>query len=223
MSDNNQRLRRYLATAAIYLAVAASVFGFNVIRSSAARQAAQPAQPDQPTVVSTAPYFSLTTNRTYSPNETARLWASYQNIEYLDFRVYHVKDPSKFFKQLDDPHQMGEKEKEAVSQGYGVRVSVLEGVNVDIARAKQTLTNGTTDKTGVFKAEIKPPQSSDQPPEDVDPEAAPKNAYLIMAHERDNFVISDVESFYFSGGGGEDDALSGNDLTSYIYTDRPIY
>ena len=75
MSDNNQRLRRYLATGVIYLAVAASVFGFNVIRSRAARQAAQPAQPDQPTVVSTAPYFSLTTNRTYSPNETARLWA----------------------------------------------------------------------------------------------------------------------------------------------------
>ena len=38
MSDNNQRLRRYFATAAIYLAVAASVFGFNVIRSRAARQ-----------------------------------------------------------------------------------------------------------------------------------------------------------------------------------------
>ena len=93
VSDNNQRLRRYLATAAIYLAVAASVFGFNVIRSRAARQAAQPAQPAQPAVVSTTPYFSLTTNRTYSPNETARLWASYQNIDYLDFRVYHVKDP----------------------------------------------------------------------------------------------------------------------------------
>jgi len=359
VSDNNQRLRRYLATGAIYLAVAASVFGFNVIRSRAARQAAQPAQPDQPTVVSTTPYFSLTTNRTYSPNETTRLWASYQNIEYLDFRVYHVKDPSKFFKQLDDPHQMGEKEKEAVSQGYGVRVSVLErahslkislfsavkdyvrthllkehretfnqkfrkedeptrtplnvadyarvpllnpeqkvkdwreklpaldhdsdsrmislgkqdpgvylieavnggmraysiaivtnltmvqkttkdgqvvvyvvdrksgapreGVTVEVARAKETLANGTTDKTGVFKAEIKPPQSSDQPPEDVDPEAAPKNAYLIMAHERDNFVISDVESFYFSGEGGEDDVLTSEGLTSYIYTDRPIY
>jgi len=360
VSDNNQRLRRYLATAAIYLAVAASVFGFNVIRSRAARQAAPPATPDHPTVVSTTPYFSLTTNRTYSPNETARLWASYQNIEYLDFRVYHVKDPSKFFKQLDDPHQMGEKEKEAVSQGYGVRVSVLErahslkislfsavkdyvrthllkehretfnqkfrkeedeptrtplnvadyarvpllnpeqkvkdwreklpaldhdydsrmislgkqdpgvylieavnggmraysiaivtnltmvqkttkggqvvvyvvdrksgapheGVTVEVARAKETLANGKTDKTGVFKAEIKPPQSSNQPPEDVDPEAAPKNAYLIMAHERDNFVISDVESFYFSGEGGEDDVLTSEGLTSYIYTDRPIY
>jgi hypothetical protein len=126
VSDNNQRVRRYVATAAIYLAVAASVFGFNVIRSRAARQAAQPAAPEQPTSTSTKPYFSLTTNRTYSPNETSRLWASYQNIEYLDFRVYRVKDPSKFFKQLDDPHQMGEKEKEAVSQGFAGRVSVLE-------------------------------------------------------------------------------------------------
>jgi uncharacterized protein YfaS (alpha-2-macroglobulin family) len=44
-----------------------------------------------------------------------------------------------------------------------------------------------------------------------------------MARERDNFVISDLESFYFSGNGGEDDYLSGNSLTSYIYTDRPIY
>src|SRR5258706_542511 len=72
------------------------------------------------------PHFSLTTNRSYSPNETARMWASYQNVEYLDFRVYRVKDPNKFFKQLDDPHQMGEKEKEAVSQGYGSRISILE-------------------------------------------------------------------------------------------------
>ena len=54
------------------------------------------------------------------------MWASYQNIDYLDFRVYRVKDPSKFFKGLDDPHQMGEKEKEAVSQGYGGRFSILE-------------------------------------------------------------------------------------------------
>ena len=126
MSETNPRLRRYIATAAIYLALVASVFGFNVIRSRAARAAAQPSQPETPTVVSTKPYFSLTTNRTYSPNESARLWASYQNVDYLDFRVYRVKDPVKFFKQLDDPHQMGEKEKEAAAQGYGARVSILE-------------------------------------------------------------------------------------------------
>ena len=44
-----------------------------------------------------------------------------------------------------------------------------------------------------------------------------------MARERDNFVISDVDSFYFGGEGDEDDVLTGEDLTSYIYTDRPIY
>src|SRR5437899_7173065 len=126
MSATSSGLRRYLATAIVYLALVASVFGFNVIRSRAAKTQ-PPTNEVAPTTPSTTrPYFSLTTNRTYSTYESARIWASYQNIDYLDFRVYRVKDPSKFFKQLDDPHQMGEKEKEAVSQGYGSRVSMLE-------------------------------------------------------------------------------------------------
>jgi alpha-2-macroglobulin len=358
VSDNNPRMLRYLATAAIYLAVVASAFGFNVLRSRAARTSAA-AEPAAPTIISSKPYFSLTTNRTYSPNESARMWASYQNVDYLDFRVYRVKDPSKFFKQLDDPHQMGEKEKEEASQGYGARVSILErthrlkislfsavrdyvrshllkehretfnqkfrkedapertplnvadyarvpllnpdqkvkdwreklpplendydsrmvslgkqepgvylieavngdlraysiaivtnltmiekttkhgqvvvyvvdrktgapheGVTVEVTKAKQTLATGSTDKTGVFKTEIKEPQTTETAPEDVDPESQSKNAYLIMAKERDNFAISDVESFYFGGEGGADDVLSADELTSYIYTDRPIY
>src|SRR5438270_12336752 len=129
VSEHIQRLRKILLTAAIYLIVVASAFGFNVICSRAARnQPAPPAQPETPapTVATTKPYFSLTTNRTYSPNESARLWASYQNIDYLDFRVYRVKDPNKFFKQLDDPHQKGEQEKEVIAQGYDARVSLLE-------------------------------------------------------------------------------------------------
>ena len=118
MSETNPRVRRYIATGIVYLALVASVFGFNVIRSRATPASAAPvAESETPTVSSTKPYFSLTTNRTYSPNESARLWASYQNIDYLDFRVYRVKDPNKFFKQLDDPHQMGEKEKEAIAAG----------------------------------------------------------------------------------------------------------
>src|SRR5205823_14523649 len=126
MSDTNPRVRRYVATAVVYLALAASVFGFNIIRNRTTPATGTAAAPETPTLSSTKPYFSLTTNRTYSPNESARLWASYQNVDYLDFRVYHIKDPSKFFKQLDDPHQMGEKEKEAAAQGYGLRVSLLE-------------------------------------------------------------------------------------------------
>src|SRR4029450_9133872 len=93
-------------------------------------RAAKPQPPaaseERTTVPSTKPYFSLTTNRTYSPNESARLWATYQNVDYLDFRVYRIKDPVKFFKQLDNPHQMGDQEKEEIAQGYGARVSLLE-------------------------------------------------------------------------------------------------
>src|SRR5437879_2509907 len=127
MSDNNPRVRRYLATGVIYLALALSGFGFNIIRAKTSKPAeAAATQPEAPTVSSTKPYFSLTTNKTYSPNESARLWASYQNIDYLDFRVYRIKDPNKFFKQLQDPHQMGEEEKAQLAQGYGARVSLLE-------------------------------------------------------------------------------------------------
>ncbi|HEY3102452.1 MAG TPA: MG2 domain-containing protein [Pyrinomonadaceae bacterium] len=358
---SNTRVRRYVATGIIYFALVASVFGFNIIRARSAKPAeTAAAQPETPTISSTKPYFSLTTNRTYSPNESARLWASYQNVDYLDFRVYRVKDPNKFFKQLDNPHEMGEQEKEQLSKGYGTRVSLLErthrlktsifsavknyvrdhllsghraafnekfrkekeptrtplnvadyarvpllnpdqkvkdwrerlpaleneydsrtipigkmdpgvyliegvngdlraysiavvtsltmvqkttgdgqvvvyvvdrktgapreGADVEVTNAKKTLATGKTDKSGVFKTEIKPPEKTNETPaEDVDPQDLKTNAYLIMARDRDNFVISDIESFYFSGEGGEDDLLSSEDLTSYIYTDRPIY
>jgi uncharacterized protein YfaS (alpha-2-macroglobulin family) len=39
-----------------------------------------------------------------------------------------------------------------------------------------------------------------------------------MANERENFAISDLDSYIFGGYGGESD-----NLTSYIYTDRPVY
>ena len=357
MSNTNPRIGRYVATAIIYLALVASVFGFNIIRSRTTPAPTQ-APPPEPKVATSEPYFSLTTNRTYSPNESTRMWASYQNVDYLDFRVYRVKDPNKFFKQLDDPHEMGEKEKEQISQGYGARISLLErthrfktslfsavkeyvrthlqkphrevfnekfrkekaaertplnvadyarvpllnpdqkvkdwreqlpvleseydsrmislgkiesgvylieavngglraysiaivtnltmiektnrhgqvvayvvdrktgapreGVAVEVTKAKQTLATGTTDKTGVFKTEVKFPEKPATPAEDVDPDSDKGKAFLIMARERDNFVISDVDSFYF-GGDYEGDVLTGEDLTSYIYTDRPVY
>lgn len=360
MAENNPRLRRYVATGIIYLALVGSVFGFNIIRTRTARVSAPPAAPEKPaTISSTKPYFSLTTNRSYSPNESARLWASYQNIDYLDFRVYRVKDPNKFFKQLDDPHEIGEKEKEQLAPNYGARVSLLErthrlktslfsavrdyvrshllkdhrevfnqkfrkepeaartplnvadyarvpllnpdqkvkdwreklpplendydsrtislgkldpgvyliegvsgdmrayslaivtnltmiektnrhgqvvvyvvdrktgapheGVDIEVTNKRDSLATGKTDKTGVFKTDVKVPAAPAKPAEDVNPEEQPKNPFLIMARERDNFVISDLESFYFGGEGGEDDVLTGEDVTSYIYTDRPIY
>src|SRR5437762_7305653 len=128
MSASSSRIRRDLLTASVYLALVASVFSFNIIRSRTTTPAAVAitTESETPKVVSDKPYFLLTTHKTYSPNESTRLWASYRNIDYLDFRVYRVKDPNKFFKQLDDPHEMGEKEKEQIAQGYGSRVSLLE-------------------------------------------------------------------------------------------------
>jgi uncharacterized protein YfaS (alpha-2-macroglobulin family) len=98
-----------------------------------------------------------------------------------------------------------------------------EGVAVEVTNAKNTLANGKTDKSGIFKTEVKVPDKPETPAEDVNPDETKSNPFLIMARERDDFVISDVDSFYFGGGGGEDDVLTGEDVTSYIYTDRPIY
>ncbi|HWR14261.1 MAG TPA: MG2 domain-containing protein [Terriglobales bacterium] len=52
-------------------------------------------------------YFSLNSSRTYAPGQkvTVDMWA--QNVETLEFRVYRVNDPVKFFKDLDDAHQFG--------------------------------------------------------------------------------------------------------------------
>ncbi|HEY3579866.1 MAG TPA: MG2 domain-containing protein, partial [Pyrinomonadaceae bacterium] len=98
-----------------------------------------------------------------------------------------------------------------------------EGVSVEVTNAKNTLATGQTDKSGIFKTDVKLPDKPATPPEDANPEEAQRNPFLIMARERDNFVISDVDSFYFGGYSGADDVLTGEDVTSYIYTDRPIY
>lgn len=53
------------------------------------------------------PYFSVSSNRTFSPGErpVVQLWA--QGVETLQFRVYRVKDPVAFFEQLEDDHEFG--------------------------------------------------------------------------------------------------------------------
>ncbi|MCP5109920.1 MAG: alpha-2-macroglobulin, partial [bacterium] len=53
----------------------------------------------------TKAYFSLASNRTYAPGEnpSIQLWAT--GLNELQFRVYRVNDPVKFFTQLEDPHE----------------------------------------------------------------------------------------------------------------------
>ncbi|HEX7893613.1 MAG TPA: hypothetical protein VF447_05420, partial [Terriglobales bacterium] len=52
-------------------------------------------------------YFSLNSSRTYAPGQKVSIdmWA--QNVDSLEFRVYRVNDPVKFFAQLGDAHQFG--------------------------------------------------------------------------------------------------------------------
>src|SRR6185369_5230771 len=81
-----------------------------------------------------------------------------------------------------------------------------EGVEVEVTNARNTLATGKTDKSGVFKTTVNVPEPP-KPAEDADPEEKKSNPFLIMARERDNFVISDVDSFYFGGYEGEDDEI----------------
>nr|MBA2647891.1 hypothetical protein [Pyrinomonadaceae bacterium] len=101
------------------------------------------------------------------------------------------------------------------------------GVNVEVVKGRRALASGATDRSGILKAGIdKKANTGDRantPPaesgEEADDAEASPDSYLIMARERDNFAISDLDSFYFGGGEGDSD----NSLIGYIYTDRPVY
>jgi uncharacterized protein YfaS (alpha-2-macroglobulin family) len=53
------------------------------------------------------PYFSLMSQRTFASHSKPNVQMSAWNVDALDFRVYRVKDPLEFFKQIEDPHQFG--------------------------------------------------------------------------------------------------------------------
>jgi hypothetical protein len=53
------------------------------------------------------PYFSLMSQHTYASHGKPAILLSAWNVDALDFRVYRVGDPLKFFQQIEDPHQFG--------------------------------------------------------------------------------------------------------------------
>ena len=315
-------------------------------------EAAPFAPPEEAFFETPKPFFSLATNRTYSTGENARLWLYYRGISSLDFRVYRVNDPAKFFAQLNDPHQMGKDEEEQIASSLsrsrsllerirsvkswaysGMRnylrgqlkqntrrsfnqnfrapdptrrtplnvadyarvpllnqnqlvttwrepltaleieydrrmvplgkrepgVYLVEAVNeelraytivvvtdlamveksspngdllvyavdrqsgaprsdtqVEIVKKRQTVAAGRTNADGVFRTKI----ASASEEESGDPELrrSGNNGLVVLASQRENFAISDLESFYFAGDGADEQNVQG-----YIYTDRPIY
>src|SRR6185295_11147870 len=125
----NSRSYRVLTTALIYLVAIAAALTVATLRSRVKAKSAEPA-PAYPEkrLPSDKPYFSLSTHRTYGTADNARLWVDYQGVDHLDFRVYQVRDPRKFFTGLDDPHQMGEREEAEVATTLPHRESFLEKV-----------------------------------------------------------------------------------------------
>jgi uncharacterized protein YfaS (alpha-2-macroglobulin family) len=118
--------RSLVASVAVYLAAILLVFGFVALRVKARYSFEAQVAPDslpyagrtpQPPDPHAKPFFSLHTNRTYATTDRARVWVNYRGVEALDFRVYKVKDPVKFFRGLDNPHQVGEDEEAEVGGG----------------------------------------------------------------------------------------------------------
>ncbi|MDQ3804645.1 MAG: MG2 domain-containing protein [Acidobacteriota bacterium] len=105
-----------------------------------------------------------------------------------------------------------------------------EGVRVLVARGKEDAAAGTTDAQGLLRLAVKQPEPPGEEGEAEEGEEGaeggaveeePANdSYLVMATAGENFTISDLDSYYFSGGGSEE---GGGALTSYLYTDRPVY
>ena len=132
MAEKNSRTFRILIASLVYLVVIGAALGIATMRSRAKAPGAEEITYEEPEPrresTSNKPFFSLTTNRTYGTSDNPRLWVDYQGVDHLDFRVYQVKDPRKFFTQLKDPHQMGEDEEEEVTSSLPRRKSFLEKV-----------------------------------------------------------------------------------------------
>jgi uncharacterized protein YfaS (alpha-2-macroglobulin family) len=129
--EMNSRSYRALTTSLIYLVAIAGALTIATLRSRAKLKPetnTEPVYSGAERRPSSKPYFSLSTHRTYGTSDNARLWVDYQGVDHLDFRVYQVKDPRKFFTQLKNPHQMGEHEEEEVATSLPHRKSFLEKV-----------------------------------------------------------------------------------------------
>src|SRR5882724_6890422 len=127
----NSRSYRVLTASLIYLVAIAGALTIATLRSRAkVKPEATPVPSTEATErpPATKPFFSLSTHRTYGTSDNPRLWVDYQGVDHLDFRVYQVKDPRKFFTGLKDPHQMGKQEEEEVAGTLPHRKSFLERV-----------------------------------------------------------------------------------------------
>lgn len=120
----------YLSAVAIYAAIIGTIYFVARTRvQSTATETTEPVVAAHPApAVEYKPFFSLSTNRTFGTSENTRFWLDYRGVDSLDFRVYRVSDPKRFFAQLENPHQIGEDEEEQVAPAVTRKPSLLEKV-----------------------------------------------------------------------------------------------
>ena len=70
------------------------------------------------------PFFSLSSSRSFGPDGKAFVELTAWNVNALEFRVYRVHDPVRFFSQLEDAHRFG-----GTVQRPGSNRSLLERIH----------------------------------------------------------------------------------------------
>ncbi|HEX5966671.1 MAG TPA: MG2 domain-containing protein [Pyrinomonadaceae bacterium] len=88
---------------------------------------------------------------------------------------------------------------------------------ITIVKARKTVSAGTTNGDGIFRAQLNKPNNEEEQEADPEVEAIANNDFVVFATHRENFAISDLASYYFDEEGEE------QNVNGYIYTDRPIY
>lgn len=125
----NSRNNRFWSALLVYLTVgAATAYVASVrLRTNAEQASFTPGlNGSSNATTDSKPFFSLSTHRTYGTAESARVWLDYRGLDNLDFRVYRIEDPTKFFAQLTNPHQIGEDENEEIATTLSSHPSPLE-------------------------------------------------------------------------------------------------
>jgi uncharacterized protein YfaS (alpha-2-macroglobulin family) len=117
-----------LSVLLIYVVVIVAALSLADRRLRNAAEAAAYTTSPQPAIDTTKPFFSLSSNRTFGTGENPRLWLDYRGVSSIDFRVYRVNDPARFFSQLNDPHQMGKEEEEQLATTLTHKPSLLERI-----------------------------------------------------------------------------------------------
>ncbi|MDQ3254326.1 MAG: MG2 domain-containing protein, partial [Acidobacteriota bacterium] len=109
-----------------------------------------------------------------------------------------------------------------------------EGARLEIVKGSKTISNGATDRQGLYRTKMEQTRTADNQDTEDDraaegdsdsddsaSDAEPRsNSYLVMASAGEDFAISDLDSYYFGGGG---EGASSFSARSYVYTDRPVY